>query len=250
VLFTTYNGVGGFGSVIHGFGAPRTFIKGTDFNCNQYICYGIGPNHQLFKDLQTTLNRYGQTFGSFKPLLVDGFIGDSTVKAVAIAAATANIASLGMTREAVAANAPALIEQLTAFLVPVVPTQPIQPPIVVTQQQPQPAQPARPQPVQPGQLSPQPAPPPAQPTPVTHPGAQTTPSPGAQTPPAASLVPLTPTASKIPTWVWITAGVTGAVVVGLVGFALRKPAPEALGRDDDYDYDDYGYGSRYRRRWW
>lgn len=232
MLFTTFNGVGGFGSVIYGFGATRTFVKGTDFNCNASICYGIGAdNHQLFKDLQTTLNRYVVFGNFFAPLLVDGFLGDKTVAAVRVAAATADI-TFGATRETVAANAPALIERLTAFLAPIAPTptQPIQPPTVATaqpQQQPQPVQPARPatQPVQPGQPAPQPG---AQPT---QPGAQATLTPGRVpvSPAAASLLPLAPTASKVPTWVWITAGVTGVVVVGLVGFALRKPAPEALG---------------------
>jgi hypothetical protein len=247
VLFTTFNGVGGFGSVIHGFGATRTLVKGTDFNCNTAICFGIGPaNHQLFKDLQTTLNRYVPFGNLFAPLVVDGFLGNQTVKAVTVATATVGIASLG-TREAVAANAPALIEQLTAFLVPVTPTpvpRTVQPPTVATvqpQQQPQPAQPARPatQPIQPGQPAPQPGAQPAQP------GAQVTLTPGRVpvSPAAAALIPLAPTASKVPTWVWITAGVTGAIVVGLVGYVLRKPAPEALGDDD------YGYGPRYRRRW-
>jgi hypothetical protein len=229
MLFTTFNGVGGFGSVIqgYGFGETRMLTKGVDFNCNTSICYGIGAaNHQLLKDLQTTINRYAPLGNLFAPLLVDGFIGDKSVQAANVAAATANITSPGSTREAVAANAASLIAQLTAFLVPVPGTQPGTRPAPTV---------AMTMPTQPG--------PPSQPT---QPGAQPvlTPSRVSMLPAAAAaaLTPLATTVSKVPLWVWITAGVTGVVVVGLVGYALRKPSPEAFG------YDDYSYGKRWRRR--
>lgn len=76
MLFTAF-GARGLGSVL---------TQGTDYNCNASICYGIGPaRHQLFQRMQTLLNIFSTPVG-FAPLVVDGFIGDSTVNAVRLTA--------------------------------------------------------------------------------------------------------------------------------------------------------------------
>jgi lysozyme family protein len=73
---------------VYGAGFGRTFVQGTDFQCNAAICFAIGPDrHQQFQQLQTLLNLFTTPVG-FAPLDVDGFIGAQTVNA-AIATAKA-----------------------------------------------------------------------------------------------------------------------------------------------------------------
>ena len=94
--------------------------QGVNFKCNADICFGIGPVHEQFKALQSTLNRLAQMTPGFAPLLVDGFIGDKTVAAANIALAAvgsaAGVSPPGTTREAVAANALTLLGQLQLAL--------------------------------------------------------------------------------------------------------------------------------------
>jgi hypothetical protein len=89
------------------------FIKGTDFNCNAAICYGIGAVHNRFMALQTTINRFAGSSG-FAPLTVDGFIGQLTVDAAAAAATTVGLPVPGTTIQELATNADTFTTQLSA----------------------------------------------------------------------------------------------------------------------------------------
>jgi len=85
-----------------------TLVLGVDFNCNASICYGVGAkNHALFQQLQQVLNQYGVG------LVVDGFIGDNTVAAVKNVGSARGLALPSASRNAVAANASAIIAQLS-----------------------------------------------------------------------------------------------------------------------------------------
>jgi hypothetical protein len=207
-----------FATVLSGptLGASGTLTQGKDFNCNSAICFGIGAaNHQLFKDLQTALNRFAPR-GQFRSLDVDGFIGDLTVNAAQIAATFIGV-SVGSTKQAVAADAPALLAQLQAALAPS--ASPIVPAI---------------SPVGPSAFPSQPAP-----GAVTQQSIQQSVVQQAQPDQGQNaLAPLQPEA-KVPIWVWIAAGVAGVIVVGAIGYALRKPEPEPAG------YADYYYGLGY-----
>jgi len=76
MLFTAF-GARGLGSVL---------TQGTDYNCNASICYGIGSaRHQLFQRIQALLNFFSTPVG-FAPLVVDGFLGESTVNAARLTA--------------------------------------------------------------------------------------------------------------------------------------------------------------------
>lgn len=90
--------------------------QNTDFKCNNDICFGIGPVHDQYKLFQQTLNRLASLGGGFAPLVVDGFIGDLTVKAANEVAKLASLSSPGLTHEAVAANAADFMTQLADFI--------------------------------------------------------------------------------------------------------------------------------------
>jgi len=101
----------------HGFGRGfgyETMAAGTltpleDFKCNASICYAVGKeNHALFLALQQAINTLSSA-GGFKPLVVDGFIGSSTVSALQV------LTKIGLTetfatKEDVAKNAVAVIQ--------------------------------------------------------------------------------------------------------------------------------------------
>lgn len=95
-------------------GAPLT--QNTDFKCNNDICFGVGPVHDQLKLFQQTINRLAPLGNGFKPLDVDGFIGDLTVAAANAAATLAGLPSPGLTHEAVAANAMDFMQQLASFI--------------------------------------------------------------------------------------------------------------------------------------
>lgn len=90
--------------------------QNTDFKCNKDICFGVGPVHDQLKAFQTTLNRFAPIGKGFKPLDVDGFVGDLTVAAANAAAEIATLPSPGLTHEAVAANALDFMQQLASIL--------------------------------------------------------------------------------------------------------------------------------------
>jgi len=224
MLFTSINGFG------HSFGAAtpgRPLVQGTDYNCNASICYAIGAaNHALFQQLQQTLNQYARLgLSAYRSqLTVDGFIGAQTVSAAQAAAAAALLASPGSTKQAVAANAQILNNGLQAFLAgvnaPKVPapvpvaTAPLSPstPTIQTSQ---------------GAVIVQPA---AQPLPQAAAAATSTIPTSLPAPDAAAALPSTAT-SKVPLWVWITAGAVGVVAIGGIGYALlREPEPTGLAR--------------------
>lgn len=103
----------------YGFGASALLVQGTDFNCVDKsgkplpICFGKGTeNHQLLQTLQQQLNKFSAE-ARFTPLVVDGFIGDKTVAAVA-AIARSGAAPLGAftSKELVTANARTIIDFL------------------------------------------------------------------------------------------------------------------------------------------
>jgi hypothetical protein len=85
-----------------------------DFKCNASICYAVGKeNHTLFLQLQQTINTLSSA-GGFKPLVVDGFIGSSTV------AALQTLKKIGLsdapsTKEDVAKNAVMLTQQVQSL---------------------------------------------------------------------------------------------------------------------------------------
>lgn len=212
----------------YGFGAVtgRTLVKGTDFNCNTSICYGIGAaNHALFQQLQTTLNLFAKTGMSAYSgqLVVDGFIGAGTVSAARAAAAAALLPSPGTTKEAVAANAQILNNGLQAFLAGInTPKTPTSPPLVTSAAPTSTSVPATVQTSQ-GAITIQPA---AQPLPQAAAAAAAIPNIAPTSASAAAAV--APTASKIPLWVWIAGGAVGVLVVGGIGYAiLRDPEPKA-----------------------
>jgi hypothetical protein len=217
--------------------AARTLVQGTDFNCNASICYGIGAaNHQALKDLQTAINRYA--FGN-KPLVVDGYIGSATVAAARGASAQAMFVT-PLTKEALTASALSVTQQLNAYMdePATLPTPtPTKPPVVAT---------VTSSPSAPGATTTQPRPGTVT-TPTALPRAPVVPTslrPDSTSAAAAALIPLAPKKAPVPIWVWVTAGVAGVVVVGLVGFALRKPAPVALANWRSYSRRPHG--SRYR----
>jgi len=236
MLFTTINGVetfgygGGFGAVSPG----QVLRKGTDFNCNSSICYGVGTaNHALFQQLQQTLNQYermGLTVYSGGQIAVDGFIGNATVNAARAAAAMALLANPGSTKEEVAANAQILNLGLQSFLggvsaprTPVVTSQPTSSPA------PPPTSVITPQ----GAIITKPT---AQPLPQAAAAAGQIPNmpgagPGAFVPGAAAFAPIA-TKEKVPLWIWITGGAVGLLAVGGIGYALlHEPSPKpALAR--------------------
>lgn len=222
-----------------------TFVKGTNFNCNASICFGIREAHDVLKQLQQAINSFA-TLARFTPITVDGFIGAGTVNAGSLAARVARgqgaggdsplLAQLatGMTKEQIATNAPGLLAALTAAN-RVLASQPGAP---VTALAPA-AAPAT-----------APTPAPAAPTATADPGANkivdfvksffqpsASPTPGGFAPtPAAATTPgapatataLVPVAqkAKVPLWVWIFAGVGGVIVLGGIGYAIfHKPAP-------------------------
>jgi hypothetical protein len=107
MLIQAHSGGNGFG---YGFSAAG-LTQGKDFNCNNAICYAIGPtNDALFKQLQMKTNVFSGAAG-FKPLTVDGFIGAATVTALQ-AIKRLGLATAPSTKEAVAANAGMLIDLL------------------------------------------------------------------------------------------------------------------------------------------
>jgi len=234
MLFTTINGVetfgygGGFGAT----SAGQVLRKGTDFNCNSSICYGVGTaNHALFQQLQQTLNQYermGLTVYSGGQIAVDGFIGNATVNAARAAAAMALLANPGSTKEEVAANAQILNLGLQSFLggvsaprTPVVTSQPTSSPA------PPPTSVITPQ----GAIITKPT---AQPLPQAAAAAgQITTAAGSAAPTSAA-ASLTPIAmkEKVPLWIWITGGAVGLLAVGGIGYALlHEPSPKpALAR--------------------
>jgi lysozyme family protein len=55
--------------------------KGKEWNTKGDIAFGAGPVHEDFQKLQAAVNRFAATV-DFKPLEVDGFLGDHSVKAV------------------------------------------------------------------------------------------------------------------------------------------------------------------------
>jgi lysozyme family protein len=102
----------------YGFGyetaAMGSLMPLEDFKCNASICYAIGKeNHTLFLQLQQTINTLSGA-GGFKPLVVDGFIGASTV------AALQTLTKIGLqgsfaTKEDVAKNAVMLTQQVQSL---------------------------------------------------------------------------------------------------------------------------------------
>jgi hypothetical protein len=90
--------------------------QNVDFNCNKDICFGIGPVHDKYKLFQQTLNRFAPLGKGFKPLDVDGFIGDLTVAAANAAAEVATLPSPGLTHEAVAASVDDFTSQLSSII--------------------------------------------------------------------------------------------------------------------------------------
>jgi len=96
------------------FGAALT--QNVDFKCNSAICFGVGGVHDQFKTLQSTINRFSTLGDGFKPLDVDGFIGDLTVAAANTAAKLAALPSPGLTHEAIATNALTFTASLQDFL--------------------------------------------------------------------------------------------------------------------------------------
>jgi lysozyme family protein len=209
------------------FGAARTLVKGTDFNCNTAICYGIGAaNHALFQQLQTTLNQYAKLGLSAytSQLTVDGFIGANTVSAARAAAAAALLPSPGTTKEQVAANAQVLQSGLQAFLGGVNAPKPIAVSTSSTTTAPTATAPTR-------VVTPTTSTPIPQPSPQAAAAAASIPNLNPATipssPAAASLAPIV-TTKKVPLWIWVTASAVGVLTIGAVGYAvLHKPAPKA-----------------------
>lgn len=94
--------------------------QGTDFKCVDKsgkplpICFGIGAaNHATLQQLQQALNQLSSMAG-FATLDVDGFIGPLTVDALNAVVRISGGGSV-RTKEEIAADAPALIEQLNAL---------------------------------------------------------------------------------------------------------------------------------------
>lgn len=219
MLFTT--------TISGAFGAARVLSQGTDFNCNSSICYAIGAaNHALLQQLQGTLNQYAKLGLSAYTgqLTVDGFIGAQTVTAARAAAAAALLASPGSTKEAIASNAQILQDGLQAFLGGVTAPR-SQFPVATSTPTPVPSSTPIAVVTPPTSVSLSPSLMVTAPRGTTTAAIQPTMMPGAN-PAAASLMPIA-TSGKVPTWVWVTAGVAGVVVVGAVGYAvLREPAPK------------------------
>jgi len=105
---------GGYGGY-NGFGAAAKLVgpgKGQDFNCNAFICYGgSATNDNLFKSLQQKINQLASP--GTKPLIVDGFLGPTTVTALRALETTFNSFS---TKEQVAADAPTIVGMLDALI--------------------------------------------------------------------------------------------------------------------------------------
>lgn len=219
---------------VNGFGA---YAKGTDFNCNAAICYAIGAErHREFQRFQTLLNVFAVPAGrpatvGFSSLVVDGFIGDATVRA-AVSVAKAIVAlglpgqnwvqqiTGGITKEKLAS----LVDDFNPILAAAgqayekskaaagLPPAPVIPP-----------SPTAPPPTSPS--------PPFVPTPVaSRPTTPTTtfpstsaPSvpifPALYTPAAPTAIPAPPTKSKLP---WILGGVAAVLLVGGVGFVYYR----------------------------
>jgi lysozyme family protein len=101
----------------YGFGAAALVMgQGKDFNCNAAICFGAGANDALFKRLQQAINVLSKIAG-ITPIVVDGFIGKSTVTALQAVIQTSKFGLSGLaqfagTKEAIGANAPTIVTLL------------------------------------------------------------------------------------------------------------------------------------------
>lgn len=98
-------------------------VRGTGYNCKGTICYGIGPeNHQLFVQLQQTINKFAAKAG-FPKIAEDGKIGSESVAAAPKVARyilstmpawsgdpTLLQISAGVTKEVLASKVPTLLE--------------------------------------------------------------------------------------------------------------------------------------------
>lgn len=119
IVMQGVNGQSGYGA--QGLGAfLAPLVEGVDFNCTKKACYGIGTqNHRLFEDLQSALNKFSAEYG-FRPIPVDGFIGilkGGTVEAAGIVGARlplpwTALSGIPLTIESIAANAPAILNDL------------------------------------------------------------------------------------------------------------------------------------------
>jgi hypothetical protein len=67
-------------TITPGYTPQPTLVFGQDFNCTSTICYGIGANHTTFLTLQGFVNKFANAVG-FRPIAVDGKLGDGTVAA-------------------------------------------------------------------------------------------------------------------------------------------------------------------------
>ena len=106
--------------------AIQLYVAGKDFKVNDDVaipyCYGIGPVHEVFMDLQRQINRYAQRAG-FQAVKADGFLGKKSVEAANMAAkhiqspqspeSLKAIAS-SPTKETLAANAAKLVHEFRA----------------------------------------------------------------------------------------------------------------------------------------
>jgi hypothetical protein len=264
MIIASVNGPAGFGYATFG---QSSFVQGKDFNCNSSICYGIGTtNHELLKQLQQAINSFAPLAG-FTPITVDGFIGAGSVNAGAQAArvirgqalsGSAIITQLanGMTKEQIATNAPGLLAALQAanstasdqgapvqVLAPAA-TAPEAPAAAPT---PAPSESAVTKAVDFVKSFFQPS---ASPTPGGFGPASTTP--GAATAPGATPAAAA-TSAKVPTWVWILAGVVGVGVIGGIGYAIfhtpaEAPAPVAAKAPAPAAAKAVGRRTRHRRR--
>ena len=102
------------------------YVAGKDFKVNDEVgipyCYGIGPVHEVFVDLQRQLNRFAQRAG-FQPVKADGFLGKKTVEAANKAAKhiqtpqspeSLKAIATSPTKETLAANAAKLVHEFRA----------------------------------------------------------------------------------------------------------------------------------------
>ncbi len=266
MIIASVNGPAGFGYATFG---QSSFTQGKDFNCNSSICYGVGTtNHELLKQLQQAINSFAPLAG-FTPITVDGFIGAGTVNAGALAArvirgqalsSSAIITQLanGMTKEQIATNAPGLLAALQAAN-------------STASDQGAPVQVLAPAATAPEAPAAAPAPAPSE-SAVTkavdfvksffQPSSSPTPggfgpaaTPGAATAPGAApgAAPAAAASAKVPTWVWILAGVVGVGVIGGIGYAIfhtptEAPAPVAAKAPAPAAAKAVGRRARHRRR--
>jgi lysozyme family protein len=243
MIIAAINGPAGLGLSRAHLG-EATFVKGTNFNCNASICYGIGAAHDTLKQLQQAINSFA-TRARFTPIAVDGFIGTGTVTAGAQAARVAlqtnpsatllaQLSGGALSKEQVAANAPGILAALlvaNSASAPAAASPTASAPASTSTS----TAPTAPAPSTTDASSftkavdfvksffqPSSSPTPGGFAPAPTPGVPA--APGAA-PTTAAALPAVQPKSKVPLWVWIFAGVGGVVVIGGISYAIfHKPA--------------------------